>query len=97
MFAIIDDVRDDADKEVGGKAYGLGYGKVTIGEAKDFAWNTYSTDGRNTALHEILHLLGASNTSPFNSGLPGTQNKDNAMYSTKGKMNLTSGQLEKEI
>jgi RHS repeat-associated protein len=97
VFAIIDDVRDDADREVCGKAYGQGYGKVAIGEAKDFSLLKFTTEGRNTALHEILHLLGAGDTYPPNSGLPGTQNKDNAMYSTQGKMNLTVGQLVQEI
>lgn len=97
VFAIIDDVRDGTDREIGGKAYSVGAGKVAIGEAKDFTFKEFSKEGRNTAFHEILHLLGASDTYPPNSGLPGTQNKDNAMYSTEGKMNLTSEQLVKEI
>ncbi|HEX5154745.1 MAG TPA: LamG-like jellyroll fold domain-containing protein [Parafilimonas sp.] len=98
VFALVDDVNDQKGKDAAGLSDNTG-GKVAIGEAKYFERSKAYEEGRQLVLHEILHLLGASDTYPPNSGLPGTQNSNNVMYylSPENKKQLTPEQIVKEI
>jgi RHS repeat-associated protein len=97
VFAIVDKVKTSDGKDWGGMAYGIGAGKVAIGTAESFLPKNLETHGRNTAFHEIAHLLGAKDTYPPNTEIyPDTQRPDNLMYSGSG-LNLTPDQIIKEI
>jgi RHS repeat-associated protein len=98
VFAIVDKINYQKDLDAAGLADTKG-GRIAIGEAKYFDRSKAYKEGRQLTLHETLHLLGATDTYPPNSGFPGTQNNNNVMYSlsSENKRQLTPEQIVREI
>jgi RHS repeat-associated protein len=98
VFAIVDHINQQQGKDIAGLADVAG-GKIAIGDVDYFGKEKASNEGRQLALHETLHLIGATDTYPPNSGFFGTQNKNNVMYfvSPDNGRQLTADQIVQEI
>ena len=95
VFALVDNIKDQPElKDAAGLAYGEGFGKVAIGEAKYFTYSSAPKNGKNFIFHEIAHLLGAIDIyrDPKKSHATNLMN-----YLSKNNGTLTSNQIVKEI
>jgi len=100
VFAVVDQVNTGPKREAeAGLADEAGGGKAAIGEAKYFQTDFAYNEGSQLILHEVLHLLGTTDTYTKGWHFPGTGSSDNVMYSLSpdNKRQLTADQIVQEI